>query len=622
MDVSINKNITQYIDKSSSTAYLGEYYHLNNNDNTFISIRSKYKMMKASRSQKKGDIIKEDLSKPPQQIKVKRNEILFPKKNLKLRFLNIKNSNEPKKYEEKKNNDIKENIIKIRPSKHAFYKRLNNINSNIYTSSQDKNEKGKEKIKEIEKEFSKDKINIIPSIQKYNRFKMRRIFNIKNHFENNSMGIVKDYSITQFNKIEENKIEENNKEEKYTENNKEVFKKIEVNKKYNKNSDENNKRRYGNIKIKDIKINNLNNENNKCIKNKRLINRRNYELNIYQPNIETIQNGINTWKYKNVAEKNKSYYYNGFPVNNLEQQLNEEIEEKFRGIIKEKAIPLFDIKDYKKLKIIGEGTNGIIHEVINKQTEKKYAMKQITSKDIGKFENYLIEFEIANSNPHKNIINIIGIDVKIIDKYKYTINILMDLSESDWESIIIKREKEKNYYTEKELISILIQLTNVLSYLQKNKNIAHRDIKPENILIFDKNVYKLCDFSEAKISPDSNELNDLKGTEIYMSPILYNALKNNIKKVKHNVYKSDMFSLGYCFLYAVSLNFDIINTIREFKFQGLVDKILLKMMKQRYSEEFIFLISKMINIEEEERYDFIDLDNEIKEKYKEFQDLE
>ena len=107
-----------------------------------------------------------------------------------------------------------------------------------------------------------------------------------------------------------------------------------------------------------------------------------------------------------------------------------------------------------------------------------------------------------------------------------------------------------------------------------------------------------------------------------MSPILYNALKNNLKKVKHNVYKSDMFSLGYCFLYAASLNFDIINTIREFKFQGLVDKILLKKMKPRYSEEFIFLISKMINIEEEERYDFIDLEKEIKEKYKEFQESE
>ena len=44
------------------------------------------------------------------------------------------------------------------------------------------------------------------------------------------------------------------------------------------------------------------------------------------------------------------------------------------------------------------------------------------------------------------------------------------------------------------------------------------------------------------------------------------------------------------------------------------------MMKPRYSEEFIFLISKMINIEEEERYDFIDLENELKEKYKEFQE--
>jgi len=451
---------------------------------------------------------------------------------------------------------------------------------------------------------------------------MHRAINIKNNFDYNSAGVIKDYSLSQFNRIEEHKKEENNKEENTKENSKEKLKKIEVRKKYNKHREENNRRRYGDIKIIDIKMNNQNNNENKYINNKRLLFKRNFELKINQTKLEAISNSVNVSKHNNALEKNKSYDNKGFYSNKLEKQLTEETEQKLNGIIKEKGIPSFDINDYKILKTIGEGTNGIIYEVVNKQTDKKYAIKQITSKNIENFENYLIEFEILHSNPHKNIINIIGIYVKCISQSKYSLNILMDLSESDWESDIIKREKGSNFYTEKELISILVQLTNALSFLQKNKNIAHRDIKPENILIFDKNIYKLGDFSEAKISPNSNIVNDLKGTEIYMSPILYNALKNKVKKVRHNVYKSDMFSLGYCFLYAASLNFDIINTIREFKFQGLVNKILLKMMKPRYSEEFIFLISKMINIEEEERYDFIDLDNELKEKYKEFQEIE
>ena len=94
---------------------------------------------------------------------------------------------------------------------------------------------------------------------------------------------------------------------------------------------------------------------------------------------------------------------------------------------------------------------------------------------------------------------------------------------------------------------------------------------------------------------------------MYMSPILYNCLKNKIKKVQHDIYKSDIFSLGYCFLYAASLNFNIINSIRDLKFQGLVDKMLNKYMKSRYSVVFIDIISKMINVDEKKRIDFNDL---------------
>ena len=38
-----------------------------------------------------------------------------------------------------------------------------------------------------------------------------------------------------------------------------------------------------------------------------------------------------------------------------------------------------------------------------------------------------------------------------------------------------------------------------------------------------------------------------------MSPILYNGLKMEKEDVVHDLYKSDVFSLGYSMLYAVSL---------------------------------------------------------------------
>ena len=176
---------------------------------------------------------------------------------------------------------------------------------------------------------------------------------------------------------------------------------------------------------------------------------------------------------------------------------------------------------------------------------------------------------------------------------------------------ISKRKGENKYYKENELMSIIKQLVSGLVYLQKEKKIAHRDVKPENVIIFKNNIYKLGDFGEAKGTKNADKLSTLRGTDTYMSPILYNGLKMGQEDVIHDLYKSDVFSLGYSILYAVSLNHDIINEIRELEKMEDITKILNKRMKPRYSDAFINLILKMINPEEEKRVDFIALDKLI-----------
>ena len=374
------------------------------------------------------------------------------------------------------------------------------------------------------------------------------------------------------------------------------------------------------------------------LNNKRLI-QHEIKMNdkiMFKRNYQFRQNVLEISKYKKIGnyntyiENNKIIKINNNNNNDNESEkqfeiigkdilknpeLFEQIKIKLIEIIRKNKLPSFNIEDYKKIKQIGEGTYGKIYEVINKKTNKKYALKLILASSIEKLEIFLKEFEISHSNHHENILNIFGIFIRCIENTKYSLYILMDLAKNDWDTEIKEREKNNNYYTEKELIIILKQINSVLLFLQNNRNIAHRDIKPENILIFNNNIYKLCDFGEAKISPDLKRQNSLRGTQIYMSPILYNCLKNNIKRVQHNIYKSDIFSLGYCFLYAASLNFNIINAIRDLKFQGLVDKMLDKYMKSRYSIEFIEIISKMINVDEQKRIDFNDLNILLEEKY-------
>ena len=208
-----------------------------------------------------------------------------------------------------------------------------------------------------------------------------------------------------------------------------------------------------------------------------------------------------------------------------------------------------------------------------------------------------------------------------LDQTTYALYILMELAYTDWEKEILERKKTKNYYSEYELMSILICLVKSLSILQ-NQNISHRDIKPQNILIIkDKNsqkVYKLADFGEAKeLLKDERPTNKqtLRGTEMYMSPILFYALRGRkkMKYIQHNPYKSDVFSFGLCALLAATLGFESIYDVRELKSNISIYVVVEKYLRYRYSDSVINIVSKMLDINENTRCDFIQLEKQFNE---------
>ena len=164
------------------------------------------------------------------------------------------------------------------------------------------------------------------------------------------------------------------------------------------------------------------------------------------------------------------------------------------------------------------------------------------------------------------------------------------------------------------------QLSSACVYLQK-KEIAHRDIKPENILLFfDKKeepaLYKICDFGEAKekIRVGSRH-KSIRGTDFYMSPILFKALMEKENSVRDDPYKSDVFSLGYCMIIASVLDFNFINKIRKVEEQRQIDRIIREALEERYSYKFIYVLLKMIVHNEKERIDFLGLERLIKDKF-------
>ena len=165
-----------------------------------------------------------------------------------------------------------------------------------------------------------------------------------------------------------------------------------------------------------------------------------------------------------------------------------------------------------------------------------------------------------------------------------------------------------SYFTEAELNNIMKQLISILSFLQK-RHITHRDIKPQNILIAN-GQYKLCDFGDIRVMQrDGLVVQRIRGSELYMSPILFNALRQGVQTIQHNTYKSDVFSLGMCLFYAACLSFNGPVEIREVVNMNIKQQILNKYLGTRYSQKFIKFLYLMLLTNEDDRPDFVLLED-------------
>ena len=287
----------------------------------------------------------------------------------------------------------------------------------------------------------------------------------------------------------------------------------------------------------------------------------------------------------------------------------------------------FNSDNFNILRQIGQGSFGKIFEVEDKY-HRHFALKKIIAYSLKEVDIIKTEYNILYSlqNLEIDLIGIYGIETRKLDRTTYAINVLMELAKCDWEQEIKKRSSIKNYYTERELVIILKKLVKTFSRLQK-ANVSHRDIKPQNILVCsgeDNLNLKIADFGEAKriINKNGGDNNTIKqtirGTELYMSPILFNSLRNKMiyKYTKHNTFKSDVFSLGYCILLASSLSYQLLCEIRELKAMKEIEKMVEVYINKGigfYSEKYWNIIFNMLELDEKNRPDFIELEKIVED---------
>ena len=269
--------------------------------------------------------------------------------------------------------------------------------------------------------------------------------------------------------------------------------------------------------------------------------------------------------------------------------------------------------EFIKLKKIGEGSFGKIFKAKWIKNNQNYAMKEMHFQTEDNFlflqKKMKLIMDLEKKSKCDGIIKTYGYS-QLKKKKDYYFYEIMELAQWDWEQEINIRKKLKKYYSERELFSITKQLIKTLSFLQKN-HITHRDIKLQNILLVN-NKYKICDFGESRtLNQKGIIVQPIRGSELYMSPILFSGLNQKLSHVTHNTYKSDIFSLGMCILFAATLDCNSLYEIREMNNMIKIRNVLMKYLGKKYSSNFIEIILCLLEVKEKKRPDFIQMEKVI-----------
>jgi len=353
---------------------------------------------------------------------------------------------------------------------------------------------------------------------------------------------------------------------------------------------------------KDIPIPSLNLFNDHKPSNKIPI----FNYNNYTNNFSSQRNLMDINRI-NSSSNNLSTSYLNSKLNNSSLSLNN-----LSTFVKEEEPKTnFVLSEFEILNQIGKGGEGIIYTVRWRKNNKKYALKKcriLETEDIKKRkeDNRIIK-EFIETTGCDGVIKTFGNIYKINNSGFYDFYEIMELAEKDWEQEIIRRKNNSLFYQEFELMEIFKNLIRTFSLLQ-NQNITHRDIKPQNIMLVN-GKFKICDFGNSRILKKSNIIiQKIRGSEMFMSPILFKSYRSGIPSVKHNTYKSDVFSLGMCFFLAATLSYTALSKIREVYKIELISKTVNHYLSKRYSKNLINLLLTMLQVDENKRPDFSQLE--------------
>lgn len=161
---------------------------------------------------------------------------------------------------------------------------------------------------------------------------------------------------------------------------------------------------------------------------------------------------------------------------------------------------------------------------------------------------------------HPYIVKVHFCEIEEAKPTGYKSIIVMELMDSDLYKRIEYRKRHQIWWSEGELMGMLVRMVQALSYAQQ-RGISHRDIKPQNIFVSaDESVIKIGDFGSvcSETIDGFGQRGTITGSPLFLSPQLKNSYitlsQNRPGYTNYNQYKSDVYSLGVTFMYMATLD--------------------------------------------------------------------
>lgn len=243
-------------------------------------------------------------------------------------------------------------------------------------------------------------------------------------------------------------------------------------------------------------------------------------------------------------------------------------------------------EDFNQIEVIEDDRFGEIIILQNKEIPEMYIMaKEKISSTVEEFERDLFQAKQRKKLNNPNLLQMPDFSTSVLEdeqgQEKFLVCGFYEFPQWNLEKEIEMRKKENKKFEEEELLRLVEDIMNCLGYLQRKK-MLHGDIRPKYISFEDEDMpNKLVDRLGNPFPPNKVQINVLKNNlNIYMSPVLFKSLSKKKKKIRHNPYKSDVFSFGIVLLEAGILkNVNDIydkekNEINIEKFMGYVEEFL------------------------------------------------